>query len=283
MKTFVNSQLFNDSISEYNTALRIAEEDVGNLAGMKVSKSFSLSIIMETFGREYSEFTNFLAGKLDMSNKAFYEWSDRKLFYIEFPESFEKAIANLENDSGDLTSTELAWISNTRKLIQKYHAIAYKQMIEIWPQMAEPEEDKKKESEKQKAARALQSKACKIANRIKGMDRKEAFTSAWKIAKAGGLEIKLVGVSFYSRQEALKRLTAYDPKDIHAILVPEFDNPYDANAIAVKVLVNGAKATYRLGYVPKTETGIAKAFLGKVPELTIINGDIRGAKVRIAA
>jgi hypothetical protein len=35
--------------------------------------------------------------------------------------------------------------------------------------------------------------------------------------------------------------------------------------------------------VPKAETGIVKAFLGKVPELKIMDGDIRGAKVRIAA
>jgi len=140
-----------------------------------------------------------------------------------------------------------------------------------------------------KAAQTEQKKAgkqtvCRIANKIpRSMSRKEAFSIAWKIAKNGGYEVKVAGVSFYNRQEALRRLAQYDPKDIHAFLVPEFDNPYDSNAIAVQVLVNGSKNAYRLGYVPKAETAIQKAFLGAVPELIIIDGDIRGAKIKIAA
>jgi hypothetical protein len=130
----------------------------------------------------------------------------------------------------------------------------------------------------------MMSKACKIANRIpRSVSRKEAFQTAWKIAKNGGLEIKVAGVSFYNRQEALRRLTQYESKHIHAFFVPEFDNQYDSNAIAVQVLVDGGKGVYRLGYVPKTETAIVKAFLGTAPELKVLDGDIRGAKVRIAA
>ena len=140
-----------------------------------------------------------------------------------------------------------------------------------------------------KAAQKEQKKAskqsvCRIANRIsRSMSRSEAFKTAWKIAKNGGYEVKVAGVSFYNRQEALRRLAQYDSKDVHVFLVPEFDNPYDSNAIAVQVLVNGCKNVYRLGYVPRTETTIAKAFLGKEPELTIIDGDIKGAKIKIAA
>lgn len=114
------------------------------------------------------------------------------------------------------------------------------------------------------------------------MSRSEAFKLAWQIAKNGGYETKVAGVSFYNRPEALRRLTAYDPKDIHAYLVPE-NNEHDSNAIAVYVMVNGGKGTYRLGYVPKDETAIVRAFLGKEPELKITGGDIYGAKVRIAA
>jgi hypothetical protein len=98
----------------------------------------------------------------------------------------------------------------------------------------------KEPTEKQKAARAVSSKACSIANRIKGMSRKDAFLEAWKISKAGCLEVRLAGVSFLNRQEALKRLATYRPEDIHTYFVPEPDNPYDSNAIAVNVLVNGA-------------------------------------------
>jgi hypothetical protein len=122
------------------------------------------------------------------------------------------------------------------------------------------------------------------ANRIpRSMSRKEAFQTAWKIVKAGGYEIKVVGVTFYNRQEALKRLATYDPKNIHTFFVPEHDNQYDSNAIAVKVLVDGSKNVYRLGYVPKGETAIVKAFLGTAPELKVLDGDICGAKIRIAA
>jgi hypothetical protein len=106
---------------------------------------------------------------------------------------------------------------------------------------------------------------------------------AWKIVRNGGYEIKVAGVSFYNRQEALRRLSTLDPKDIHTFFVPEYDNQYDSNAIAVKVLVNGSKDVYRLGYVPKEETVIVKAFLGTAPELKVLDGDIRGAKIRIAA
>jgi hypothetical protein len=92
------------------------------------------------------------------------------------------------------------------------------------------------------------SSVCRIANKIpRSVSRKEAFQAAWKIVKNGGYEIKVAGVSFYNRQEALRRLAAYDPKDVHAFLVPEFDNPYDANAIAVKVLVDGSRNVYRIG------------------------------------
>jgi hypothetical protein len=133
--------------------------------------------------------------------------------------------------------------------------------------------------------RELKSKVMKIANRLSPLmdgDCSAAFVKAWQVVKAGGLELAVKGTSFGNRQEALKRLAFYDPKDIHTFLEPEPDNPYDSNAIAVQVLVNGAKATYRLGYVPKTETGIVKALLGTVPVLKVLNGDIRGARVRIA-
>ena len=125
---------------------------------------------------------------------------------------------------------------------------------------------------------------CQIANKIsRSISRKDAFLTAWKIIKNGGYEIKVAGVSFENRQEALKRLTTYRPEEIHTILVPEFDNPYDSNAISVQVLVNGSKNVYRIGYVPKEETAIVKAFIGKVPALKVLDGDIRGARLRLAA
>jgi len=92
-------------------------------------------------------------------------------------------------------------------------------------------------------------------------------------------EFKVNGVTFDNRQEALTRLTRYNPKDIHTYLVPEYDNEHDKNAIAVYVLVNYTNRSYRLGYIPKNETSIARNYIGKIPELKIIDGDIKGARV----
>ena len=124
---------------------------------------------------------------------------------------------------------------------------------------------------------------CRIANKIsRPISRKDAFAMAWRIVKEGGYETKVAGVSFENRQEALKRLASYNPQDIHAVLVPE-NNPYDPNAISVQVMVDNGKGVYKLGYVPKQETVIVKAFLGTVPEIRIIDGDIKGARLRLAA
>jgi hypothetical protein len=92
-------------------------------------------------------------------------------------------------------------------------------------------------------------------------------------------EFRVSGVTFDKRQEALQRLTTYNPKDVHTYLVPEFDNEYDKNAIAVYVLVNNANTSYRLGYIPRTDTAIAKNYIGKIPALKILDGDILGARL----
>jgi hypothetical protein len=239
------------------------------------SSKEALSVIQADFEAEFRQFKDFLDGKLNMSARAYAVWYGSKLYYIEYPELFDKDVSGLEQPTSGLDSSDRAWIANTRKLIQKYHAILNGEPVE-----AEPLK-KKEPTERQKVARTLQSKVCHIANRISHtVSRKEAFVRAWYIVR-NGYEVRVVGVSFGSRPEALKRLAHYDPKDVHAFLVPE-NNPHDPNAIAVNVLVNGSKDVYRLGYVPKTETGIVRAFLGTVPELQVLDGDIRGARLRIA-
>ena len=85
--------------------------------------------------------------------------------------------------------------------------------------------------------RELKSKVVSLGNRLAprmGGDRSAAFIKAWALVKAGSLEIAVKGTSFGNRQEALKRLSAYDPAQIKA-LVPEADNPADTAAIAVLV------------------------------------------------
>jgi hypothetical protein len=126
------------------------------------------------------------------------------------------------------------------------------------------------------------SAVCRIANRIsRVVSRHDAFIRAWRIVKAGAVELKVAGVTFGTRQEALRRLGAYKPQDIHAVLVPE-NSRYDPNAIAVKVTVNGARGIYRLGYIAREQAGVARVFLGRVPELSILGGEIKGVRLRLA-
>ncbi|MCL2374739.1 MAG: HIRAN domain-containing protein [Treponema sp.] len=149
---------------------------------------------------------------------------------------------------------------------------------------AESRAAEKQPSEKETAGRALCARVCVLANRmVKEISKKEAFAKAWAIARNGGLEISVAGVSYGSRQEALARLAAYDPKDVIALLVPEPDNPRDPDAIAVKVMVNNGKGIYTLGYVPRSETAVARAFLGRVPEIALVGGETKGARIRLAA
>jgi hypothetical protein len=103
-------------------------------------------------------------------------------------------------------------------------------------------------------------------------DRKAAFVQAWIIVKAGGLELAVRGVSFGNRQEALRRLAAYNPAQVRAVLVPEPENPADPAAVAVMVGVNGGKGLYRLGYVPRSLAPVAAALDGQLPALRVVAG-----------
>jgi len=133
---------------------------------------------------------------------------------------------------------------------------------------------------RQIAGRALASKACALAN---GMPRKETFAKAWAIAKNGWLEISVAGVSFGSRQEALRRLANYDPESVIALLVPEPDCEHDPGAIAVQVMLKGGKGIYTIGYIPRPYAAVARAFLGRVPRLELVGGETKGARIRLAA
>ena len=147
---------------------------------------------------------------------------------------------------------------------------------------AAAEERAKRPTERQSASCAVAAKVCGLANRIpRDVPRKEAFAKAWSIVRNGGLELPVAGT--YFRQEAIVRLFRYDPKEIIALLVPEPENRHDPDAIAVKVMVNGGKGIYTLGYVPRTDTKVARAFLGAVPELRLIDGETKGARIRLAA
>jgi hypothetical protein len=134
------------------------------------------------------------------------------------------------------------------------------------------------------ANKELSSKAMTLGNKLAPRmgDRKAAFVQAWAIVKAGSVTLPVRGVTVGSRQEALRRLAAYDPASVRAWIAPEPDNPYDRNAHAVWVMVNWGRGAYRLGYIPREETGIAAALRGRMPTLRLLDGDIRGARVTLA-
>jgi hypothetical protein len=125
----------------------------------------------------------------------------------------------------------------------------------------------------------MKSKVMILGNRLvprMGGDRRAAFKKAWTIVKAGGLELAVKGTSFGNRQEALKRLTAYAPDQIRAVLVPEPTNPVDHAAVVVLVGVNGGKGFYRLGYVPRELCPVVDALRGnhslQFPALRVVSG-----------
>jgi hypothetical protein len=127
---------------------------------------------------------------------------------------------------------------------------------------------------------ATRSKVCTLGNKLaRVLPRKTAFGQAWDIVSRGKLELRVAGVSFGNRQEALRRLACYDPASVKAFMVPEPENPVDRNAIAVMVGVDGGRGFYRRGYVPATQTGIATVFMGQLPKIRILDGDICGARL----
>lgn len=68
------------------------------------------------------------------------------------------------------------------------------------------------------------------------------------------LHIRVAGVSYEGRQAYLARLTGKEP----VRLVPEPENPYDSNAIAVHVAVEGK--VLHCGFIPR-EMAAQIAFL----------------------
>jgi hypothetical protein len=130
----------------------------------------------------------------------------------------------------------------------------------------------------------LKSKVMTLGNKLvpRMGDRKAAFVEAWAIVKAGGLEMAIRGVSFGNRQEALRRLAAYNPADVRAVLVPEPSNPVDPHAVAVMVGVQGGRGLYKLGYVPASMAPAAAVLGGQLPRLRLVEGESRGARIALA-
>lgn len=127
------------------------------------------------------------------------------------------------------------------------------------------------------------AKAMAIGNRLAAhTGRSEAFRRAWKIAKAGGVELSVKGTSFNNRPEALRRLSKYSPGQVRAFIAPEKNNPADDRACAVYVGVNNGKGIFKIGYLPREYAPMAKSAKGAARLRVIGGGYGRGAAVRLA-
>jgi len=128
----------------------------------------------------------------------------------------------------------------------------------------------------------LKSKVMTLGNKLTAEtgNRAAAFIKAWEIVRAGAVEMTVRGVSFGTRQEALRRLARYNPAAVRAFIMPEPENTADPAALAVMVMVQGGRGVYRLGYIPREMTGIARALKSR-PALRVITGDINGARLRL--
>jgi len=128
----------------------------------------------------------------------------------------------------------------------------------------------------------LKSKVMTLGNRLSSrMNRRDAFIQAWIIVKSGAVTFPVKGVMQGSRQEALRRLANYAPDQVRTFLMPEPENQFDKNAIAVMVMVQGGRGVYKLGYIPATDTAKAAAVRGKA-SIRVLPGDINGARIQLA-
>jgi hypothetical protein len=129
--------------------------------------------------------------------------------------------------------------------------------------------------------RELKSKVMSLGNRLASrMGRSEAFARAWAIVKAGGLELSVKGVTYGSRQTALKRLARYSPELVKAFIVPEPTNAVDQKAARVMVGVQNGKGLYCLGYLPKEYAPAAASM--RAAGLRVTGDELRGCRLALA-
>ena len=106
--------------------------------------------------------------------------------------------------------------------------------------------------------------ANKINQKVKNLSI--SFKRAWQIIKGRELISKVSGVTFGTRQRALRKLEKYSAGMINVTLEREANNAYDVNAIKVLVHV-GSGDKYHLGFLPKDLAALLASILDKGIEL----------------
>jgi hypothetical protein len=103
-------------------ANRKNEENYTARGRMLPNKQEILDLIKEQMASEFSAMQDYLSGRINRP-----AIKGDPLLFFEFPDCFESRIAILDGFPGELTEIDMAWIKNSRGLIQKYHEAVYMQ------------------------------------------------------------------------------------------------------------------------------------------------------------
>ncbi len=98
----------------------------------------------------------------------------------------------------------------------------------------------------------IRKAVCTMANELRktGYSLSQAFRKAWKRVKLS-MTIRAAGTTFENRQQCLKFLKQFQPKDLSVTLEREANNRYDSNAIRIVAHIHSLSKKTVIGYVPK--------------------------------
>ncbi len=98
----------------------------------------------------------------------------------------------------------------------------------------------------------IRKAVCTMANELRktGYSLSQAFRKAWKRVKLS-MTIRAAGTTFENRQQCLKFLKQFQPKDLSVTLEREANNRYDSSAIKIVAHIRPLSKKTVIGYVPK--------------------------------
>jgi HIRAN domain. len=98
----------------------------------------------------------------------------------------------------------------------------------------------------------IRKAVCTMANELRktGYSLSQAFRKAWKRVKLS-MTIRAAGTTFENRQQCLKFLKQFQPKDLSVTLEREANNRYDNSAIKIVAHIRPLSKKTVIGYVPK--------------------------------
>ena len=98
----------------------------------------------------------------------------------------------------------------------------------------------------------IRKTVCTMANELRktGYSLSQAFRKAWKRVKLS-MTVRAAGTTFENRQQCLKFLKQFQPKDLSVTLEREADNRYNSSAIKIVAHIRPLLKKTVIGYVPK--------------------------------